>query len=123
MAALSTRDRVFLELRKGRRTVGLYGLPSGLILLVLVWGALHAFWPVSVNPYVVMGRIEQRLFEPGALAMYAITATVLVNLVFALLAVCLVLAIAWARHERRYLRLIDQQARIESSNPESKAGV
>jgi hypothetical protein len=99
-------DLIFLERRKARRSVGLYLLPVALLGLVLAWGAFFVFWPISVNPYTVVGRIEQRLFEPGTLTMYAISATVLMNVVFALLALILVLAMVWASHERRYLKLV-----------------
>jgi hypothetical protein len=102
----SQSDLLFVERRKARRIMGLYVLPAALLSLVLAWAAFFLFWPLSVNPFTVVGRIEQRLFEPGTLTMYAVSATVLMNVVFALLAAMLVLAMVWASHERRYLKLV-----------------
>ena len=107
MQPASPSDQMFLERRKARRSVGLYLLPAGLVALVLAWASFFIFFPISVNPFTVVGRIEQRLFEPGTLTMYAISATVLMNIVFALLAAMLVLAMVWASYERRYLKLVN----------------
>ncbi|MFT3925408.1 MAG: hypothetical protein QM778_22915 [Myxococcales bacterium] len=103
-------DHQFLERRKARKSVGLYILPAALVALVLAWGGMFVFWPLAVNPFTVVGQIEQRTFEPGALTMYAVTATVLMNVVIALVAAGLVLGIVWARHERRYQRLLEPGA-------------
>jgi hypothetical protein len=102
--------------------MGLYVLPGALVALVVAWGALYALWPISVNPYAVVGRIEQQLFEPGTLTMYAITATVLLNVVFALLVAFLIVSIAWARHERRYLKLIEQQSKEDPAKAPTSKG-
>jgi ABC-type sulfate transport system permease component len=108
MATGLSPDQLFLERRKLRRSVGLYTLPAALVGLVVAWGCLFVFWPLAVNPFEVVGQIEQRTFEPGALTMYAVTATVLMNVVFALLAGALITGIAWARHERRYQKLLER---------------
>lgn len=88
--------------------MGLIIFPVTLAVILGGWVALFTFWPLAVNPFTVVGQIEQQTFEPGVLTMYAVTATVLMNLVFALISVGLILGIAWARHERRYQRLLEQ---------------
>jgi|GEM_PF-5765309 len=102
-------DHFFLEHRKSRRSIGLYFLPAALVALMLAWIGLWSFWPLAVNPFTVVGQIEQRAFEPGALTMYAVIATVLMNVVLALIGAGLVLGILWARHERRYHRLLEER--------------
>jgi hypothetical protein len=108
MNPVPQRDHLFLERRKARRSVGLVMFPVALAVVVGGWVALFTFWPLAVNPFTVVGQIEQQAFEPGVLTMYAVTATVLMNVVLALIAIGLLLGIAWARHERRYQKLLDQ---------------
>jgi hypothetical protein len=104
---LGDAQRRFIEARAARRHIGLWVFPVVLAGLVSAWGLFFVYFPAAVNPYTVIGHIEARDFEPGTLTMYAITCTVLVNVLFALLAAILVLSIAWARHERRYLKLLE----------------
>lgn len=83
-------------------------MPVVLAGLLALWVALFLFWPISVNPFTVVGRIEQRMFEPGTLTMYAVTATVLMNVILALLVGFVAFAMVWARRERRYLKLLEE---------------
>lgn len=110
MAPLGSSDRFFLEHRRARKHVGLYVLPGLLALLVLVWGLMFVWWPLAVNPNAVLGASETGLINcgSGALSRYALGATLLVNVVFALLSASLVLAIVWSKSERRYLRLLEK---------------
>lgn len=108
MNSVPQRDHQFLERRKARRSVGLIMFPIALTVVLGGWVALFTFWPLAVNPFTVVGQIEQQTFEPGVLTMYAVTATVLMNVVLALITAGLILGIAWARHERRYQRLLEQ---------------
>jgi hypothetical protein len=119
MAQLSNSDRLFLEQRRARKHIGLYVFPALLALLVLVWGALFVWWPLAVNPKAVLGAAESRIIDcgTGALSTYAVSATVLVNVVFVLLSVVVVLGIAWARSERRYLRLLEKFAQEQAFTP------
>jgi hypothetical protein len=82
LMAISTRDQRFIEARRERRRIGLFFFPIFLTCLVAVWASFFLVLPMSVNPWVVIGRIERQQLEPGALTMYAITATVLMNVVF-----------------------------------------
>src|SRR4051794_6790595 len=102
------RDNLFLERRKARRSVGLFMFPLALAAVVGSWAALFVFWPLAVNPFTVVGQIEQQTFEPGTLTMYAVSATVLMNVVLALISVGLIFGMLWARHERRYHKLLEQ---------------
>ncbi len=104
--AISDNDRVFLARRSDRKRVGLYILPIGLAVLVLAWGACYVFFPLTVNPFAAAVQFEGQLIEPGTVTKYAMTAAVLMNLVFALASALLVVGIAWARHERHYLKLL-----------------
>jgi hypothetical protein len=108
MPPASNLDRLFIEQRKAGRKTGLIVLPIVLAGLIALWVSLFLFWPISVNPFTVVGRIEQRAFEPGTLTMYAVTTTVLMNVILALLVVGVLLGMVWARRERRYLKLLDE---------------
>jgi ABC-type Fe3+ transport system permease subunit len=124
MQSASNADRLFLEHRRARRNTGLVVLPAVLAGLLALWVALFLLWPISVNPFTVVGRIEQQLFEPGTLTMYAVTATVLMNVLFLLLAIGIALAMVWARTERRYLKLLEQRDRAsETAKSELPKGV
>jgi hypothetical protein len=114
---LGDTHRTFLAARASRRNIGLIVLPAALIALVVLWGTLFVYVPLAVNPWTVIGRIEQQTFEPGTLTMYAIICTVLVNVVIAMLCAFLVLAIAWARHERRYHKLLAPQLQVRDAPP------
>jgi hypothetical protein len=113
-------DQRFIEARRERRRMGLLILPVFLTLLIGAWVLFFIMFPMTVNPWVVIGRIEQQQLEPGTLTMYAVTATILMNVVFALLGALLVMSIAWARHERRYLKLLGQP--VAPSAPDAPAG-
>ncbi len=119
MAQLSNSDRLFVEHRRTRKHIGLYVFPAVLVVLVLIWGALFVWWPLAVNPKAVLGAAETREIDcgTGALSTYAVSATVLVNVVFILLLVIFVLGIAWARSERRYLRLVEKFAEEQALAP------
>jgi hypothetical protein len=110
MASLHARDQTFLDQRKARRSVGLIAFPVALAAVLGAWTCLYLFWPLAVNPFTVVGQIEQQTFEPGTLTMYAVSATVLMNVVLALVALGLTLGILWARHERRYQKLLEAPA-------------
>ncbi len=107
MALRHPRDQLFLDQRKARRSVGVVAYPVTLVAVVAAWSCLHLFWPLAVNPFTVVGQIEQHAFEPGTLTMYAVTATVLMNVVLAMVSVGLILGMLWARRERRYQRLLE----------------
>jgi hypothetical protein len=119
---LNDSDRRFLERRRERRVMGLVVLPALLIGLALVWAVFYVVFPTAVNPWTVFGHIEARTFEQGTLGMYALVATVLVNVIFLLLATLIGLSLLWARHERRYLRLLDAASTpAQSSTPVSNS--
>lgn len=103
---LTTPERLFIEQRRARKTFGLYILPVMLLVLVAVWGALFVWWPSVVNPKTMLGDIKT--MDPGTLNFYAITASVLTNVILALLGAIVVLRIVWSSSERRYLRLIEK---------------
>lgn len=103
---LTTPERLFVEQRRARKTFGLYILPMMLLVLVVLWGALFVWWPSAVNPKTMLGDIKT--MDPGTLNFYAITASVLTNVILALLGAIVVLRIAWSSSERRYLRLIEK---------------
>jgi hypothetical protein len=104
--AISDNDRAFLARRSERRRVGLYVLPASLALHLVVWGVCFAFFPLWVNPFAAAVQFEGMPIEPGTVTKYALTTAVLMNVVFALSCALLVVGIAWARHERRYLKLL-----------------
>jgi ABC-type sulfate transport system permease component len=107
---LTQPDRLFVESRRARRSYGLYILPIILLVLIAVWGALFVWWPLAVNPKAVWGAQESGELNcgSGTLSTYATGATVLANVVFALLGAIVVLRIAFSSSERRYLKLIDK---------------
>ena len=107
---LTTPERLFVEQRRARKTFGLYILPVALLVLVAAWGAMFVWWPLAVNPKAVWGAAESGEIScgSGTLSTYATGATVLANAMFALLGAIIVLRIAWASSERRYLRLIEK---------------
>lgn len=107
---LTQPERLFVEQRRARRSYGLYVLPIILLVLIAVWGGLFVWWPMALNPKAVLGAQETGLLNcgSGTLSTYATGATVLGNVLFALLGVIVMLRIAWSSTERRYLRLIDK---------------
>jgi hypothetical protein len=63
--------------------------------------------PLIVNPFDVLGRLEQRSLAPGTLTVFAVVGVLAVNALLLLTAVAAVLGMLVARRERRYLRMID----------------
>lgn len=102
----SSADRGFVDRRRAGRYVGLYVLPVALVITVACWTALFTWWPLAVNPWHAVGYFEGQVVEPGTATKYAMTAAVLLNLVLFTITVAIVLAIGWARTERRYLKLL-----------------
>jgi hypothetical protein len=88
-------------------------LPILLLILIAAWGALFVWWPLALNPKAVWGAQETGVLNcgSGTLSTYATGATVLANVIFALLGSIVVLRIVWSSSERRYLRLIDKLER------------
>ena len=105
---LTQPERLFVDHRRARRNHGLYVLPVILLALLAIWGALFFWWPLALNPKAVWGAQETGDLNcgSGTLSTYATGATVLANVVFALLVAIVVLRIAFSRAERRYLKLI-----------------
>lgn len=110
MTPLSDSDRLFVDERRARKRTGLYIFPALLILIGLVWAALFVWWPLAINPNAVLGAAEMGIIScgSGALSRYALSATVLVNVLLLLLAIFLAVGIARAGRERRYLRIIER---------------
>jgi hypothetical protein len=119
MVSFSDSDRLFVEQRRTRRHVGLYFLPVLTVILGLVWVALFLWWPLAINPNAVLGAAEMGTIScgSGALSRYALSATVLVNVLLFVLAVVFVLGIAGASRERRYLRVIDKLSKDHALAP------
>jgi hypothetical protein len=119
MPSLTDSDRLFVEQRRSRKHMGLYVLPAFLVLLAVVWVGLFLWWPLSINPNAVLGAAEMGVIScgSGALSRYALSATVLVNVLLFLLAACCVVGIARAGRERRYLRLIDRLTKDQALAP------
>ncbi|HEY6881303.1 MAG TPA: hypothetical protein VI299_24925 [Polyangiales bacterium] len=107
---LTHQERLFVDHRRSRRHIGLYLLPVFLLVVIAAWVGLFFLWPTAVNPKAVWGAVEAGTITcgSGTLSGYATTATVLANVVFALISAVLVLRIAWSSSERRYLRLIEK---------------
>lgn len=84
-----------------------------LLLVLSAWVGLFFLWPTAVNPKAVWGAVEAGtiICGSGTLSGYATTATVLANVAFVLIAATLILRMAWASSERRYLRLIEKLER------------
>jgi hypothetical protein len=125
MTLLSDSDRLFVDERRARRRTGLYVLPALLVLLGLIWAALFLWWPLAINPNAVLGAAEMGIIScgSGALSRYALSATVLVNVLLLLLAIFCAIAIARAGRERRYLRIIDRLAKESVEAPGATAAV
>lgn len=119
MPSLTDSDRLFVEQRRSRKHVGLYVLPAFLVLLGVAWVGLFLWWPLSINPNAVLGAAEMGIIScgSGALSRYALSATVLVNVLLLLLAVSCVVGIARAGRERRYLRMIDRLTKEQALAP------
>ncbi|MDB4975325.1 MAG: hypothetical protein JWN48_3666 [Myxococcaceae bacterium] len=107
---LTQPDRLFIEQRRARRSFGLYILPLVLLVLMAVWAAMFFWWPLAVNPKAVWGAQETGILNcgSGTLSTYATGATVMTNVMFALLGAIIVLRIAWSSSERRYLKMLEK---------------
>jgi len=105
---VNAADQAFLDRRRaGARTR--WVTPSLVLLLIgLVWVGLFSWAPALVNPKHVIGEIEQKAIEAGTLAIYAVAATLLANVVMLLSCVIGVLLLSSAAQERRYLRMLER---------------
>lgn len=119
MPSLTDSDRLFVEQRRSRKHVGLYVLPAVLVLLGVAWVGLFLWWPLSINPNAVLGAAEMGIIScgSGALSRYALSATVLVNVLLLLLALFCIVGITRAGRERRYLRMIDRLLKDQALAP------
>ena len=110
MAQLSESDQLFLAQRRGRKHIGLFVVPSALVVLLLVWISLFFWWPMLVNPMAAWRaqQAQEAICRISNLSTYAVGSAVLVDVAFMLLSAMLVLRIAWSRSERRYIKMIDK---------------
>jgi hypothetical protein len=108
MTSLNASDDKFLAERKALQRFGIFAFPATAVLVVLVWICLFSFVPLIVNPFHVLGRLEQHTLEPGTLTVFAVVGVIAMNALFLLMVVLAVAGMLIARRERRYLRLIDQ---------------
>ena len=103
-------DLLFLDRRRATARARWLMPTLVLTLVALVWVGLFAWAPSLVNPKHVIGEIEQKAIEDGTLTLYAVSATLLANLVMLLLCVISVLLLSAASQERRYLRMLERPA-------------
>ena len=110
MPTLSDSDRLFIEQRRARKHVGLYVLPALLIIIGIVWVGLFVWWPLAINPNAILGATETKTLDcgQGALTRYALSATVLVNVLLLGFSIGCLVGITRAGRERRYLRMIER---------------
>jgi hypothetical protein len=111
----------FLTSRRRRNRFGWFGLPLALVLVVGAWASFFYFFPLLVNPWELIRRLEQQQLEPGTLATMAVAAQALMNVVFLLLVSMVLAILAWAWLERRYLRIVDRLL-AERMTPASQTG-
>jgi protein-S-isoprenylcysteine O-methyltransferase Ste14 len=110
MASLDPADDRFLTERRARQSFGLFAFPAAIVIICLVWLGLFSFVPLLVNPFDVLGRLEQGTLAPGTLTVFAVVGVLAMNAVFLLTIALSVLGIVIARRERRYLKLIDKMS-------------
>jgi hypothetical protein len=108
---LGTRDRVFLERRRTINRFGSLALWGGLALVLLAWIAFHLFFPLLVNPYALLGRLESRTLEMGSVTTLALVGQFALNLVFLMLTALCAFTLGWAWQERRYQRIVEKLSR------------
>ena len=108
---LGTRDRVFLERRRTLNRFGSLALWGGLALVLLAWIAFHLFFPLLVNPYALLGRLENKTLETGSVTTLAMVGQFALNLVFLMLTALCTFTLGWAWQERRYLRIVEKLSR------------
>jgi hypothetical protein len=107
MTPLNASDEKFLTARKALQRFGMFAFPAAVVLVLLIWIGLFYFVPLIVNPFHVLGRLEERSLAPGTLTVFAVVGVLAVNALFFLMAVLSVIGMLIARRERRYLRMID----------------
>ncbi|MGE0452596.1 MAG: hypothetical protein AB7O37_04630 [Vicinamibacteria bacterium] len=118
---LGARDRQFVELRRTLNRFGSLALWGGLGLVLLAWIAFHLFFPLLVNPYALLGRLESRALETGSVTTLAMVGQIALNLVFLMLTALCAFTLAWAWQERRYLRIVDKLSRAVATTGPSPA--
>jgi hypothetical protein len=111
MTSLNAADEKFVAERRALDRVGLFVFPAALVIVVLVWVGLFYFVQLIVNPFHVLGRLEERSLAPGTLTVFAVVGVLAVNALFLLTAVLSVAGMVIARRERRYLRMIEMLKR------------
>jgi hypothetical protein len=108
MSKLSHADVAFVERRRARAAIGLFGLPLLLVLVVAGWGALYVWKPGLINP-LVAGNDYRGNTEAAGEARFA---ALVINLAFGFLSALLVSGVAFAFVERRYRKLVDRLASL-----------
>jgi ABC-type sulfate transport system permease component len=121
MLKLSHADLAFMERRRARAAIGLFGLPLLLVLIVAGWGALYVWAPELVNPLHAGERFAIYNGEVCPAARQAQYVAVFVNVAVGLVAALNVSAIAFAFVERRYRKLVDRLAEAPSALPTAPA--
>jgi hypothetical protein len=111
----------FLLSRRRRNRFSWLGLPVALVLVVCAWASFFYFFPLLVNPWELIRRLEQQQLEPGTLATLAVAAQALMNAVFLLLVSMVLAILAWAWLERRYLRIVDRLLAERAAAPSPSA--
>lgn len=120
---LGARDRVFLERRRTLNRFGSLALWGGLVLVLLAWIAFHLFFPLLVNPYALLGRLESRTLEMGSVTTLAMVGQFALNLVFLMLTALCTFTLGWAWQERRYQRIVEKLSRAaQVASLEAQAG-
>jgi hypothetical protein len=104
--SLSDAERRFVERRRERTHIGLYVLPLVLLAMVGLWACLFVYWPLAINPMYAAVYYEGQPIEKGTVTTYAITVTILLNILIVAVSCAVGFAVLWARSERRYLRLL-----------------
>jgi hypothetical protein len=118
---LRQSDVRFLTSRRRPNRFGWLGLPAALVLVVCAWASFFYFFPLLVNPWELIRRLEQQQLEPGTLATMAVAAQALMNVVFLLLVSMVLAILAWAWLERRYLRIVDRLLADRAAPPSPPA--
>lgn len=108
MTTLDPSEDRFIAERKLRERFGLFVFPAAIVLLCLVWVGLFSFVPLLVNPFDVLGKLEQQTLAPGTLTVFAVVGVLAMNAVFLLMIALSALGIVIARRERRYIKLIEK---------------
>jgi hypothetical protein len=121
---LGARDRQFLERRRSLNRFGNLALWGGLVLVLVAWVAFHVLFPLLVNPYALLGRLESKALETGSVTTLAMVGQLALNLVFLMLTALCAFTLGWAWQERRYLRIVDKLSRaVRIPSQEATAAV